>query len=312
MYSVGRPAEPLKNKTADETMSAFKDIILTAGAIPEKLVSDNGTEFMNEKFQHLLKSNHIIHETNDPGYHPTLGLIDRLSRTIKEKIFKSFTHSDNFNWVDQLQEIIQAYNATPHRALNETAPNDAQENMFLIQDINKNKNVRPIHSFSAGDLVRKRLKKATFTKGYRQSWSSETHIITKISGLNAILDNDEKVKLNDLQIIREPTERAPKVSKVKAKEKKMKVKRKLKEDGIDENFLVDSERTKKQVTSGLVSAASRLKPSERQKQPKKSNKERKKAPLIAIVKKIHSRKKIDGHMRILLNGLTHQIQRLDL
>jgi len=37
----------------------------------------NGSEFTNREFQKLLADSNIFHETNDPQYHPTLGLIDR-------------------------------------------------------------------------------------------------------------------------------------------------------------------------------------------------------------------------------------------
>jgi transposase InsO family protein len=84
-----------------EWLSVFKKIIEENGKA-EKLITDNGSEFTNREFQKLLADSKIFHETNEPQCHPTLGLIDRLCRTIKEKIFKYFTDKNETNWVDHL------------------------------------------------------------------------------------------------------------------------------------------------------------------------------------------------------------------
>ena len=159
-------AEPMKNKEKESVLSAFKKIIEENGK-PEKLITDNGSEFTNREFQKLLAESKIFHETNDPQYHPTLGLIDRLCRTIKEKIFKFFTDKNETNWVDHLQGIVKAYNMSPHEALEDLAPHEAAEEKYksFIQDLNKKKNVISNHYFKEGQIVRKKLAKPTFAKG---------------------------------------------------------------------------------------------------------------------------------------------------
>lgn len=225
-------AIPLKDKTGPEVLKAFKEMIEDGPGKPQKLISDNGSEFMNTKFQKYLKEQQIFHETNEPGYHPSLGVIDRLSRTIKEKIFRSFTDHNNAKWYDILDGVMLAYNVTPHDALLGIAPADAQDNQELIHDINIQKNLARVSTkLRAGMLVRKRLTKSIFKKGYKVAWSSQTYTIKSISGVNAELDNDEIVKLNDLQAVA-ATEEIPN-SKVVEVEKEVKIDRKLQQDGIE-------------------------------------------------------------------------------
>jgi len=57
-------------------LSAFKKITEKHGT-PFVLISDNGSEFINRQFQQYLKDNNIMHQTSEPQYHKTLGLIDR-------------------------------------------------------------------------------------------------------------------------------------------------------------------------------------------------------------------------------------------
>jgi len=101
-------AQAMTSKEGTSALHAFSAIANEHENGPEKLITDNGSEFTNKKFQDFLTVNNILHETNEPQYHSTLGLIDRLCRTIKEKIFKYFTDKNETNWVDHLQNIISA------------------------------------------------------------------------------------------------------------------------------------------------------------------------------------------------------------
>jgi len=195
-------AQPMKSKESENSLSAFKKIIGEKGK-PEKLITDNGSEFTNREFQKFLSNSNVFHETNEPQYHPTLGMIDRLCRTIKEKIFKYFTDKNETNWVDHLQNIINAYNLSPHEALEDLTPQEAAEEKYksFIQDLNKKKNVISNHYFKEGQIVRKKLAKPSFAKGYKRIWGQDVHEQKEVKGVNGVLDDGELVKLNDLQVL---------------------------------------------------------------------------------------------------------------
>ncbi len=240
-------ARPMKTKTADNVENAFEELFLARGQ-PLKLITDSGSEFTNAKLKELLDSEKIYHETVEPGYHPALGIIDRLSRTIKEKIHKRFTAKNTTDWLTTLGNIMVAYNNTPHSALGMIAPRDALDplNKEKIRDLNIEKNQRPKHNFSVGQLVRRRVKKPLFSKGYTDSWSATTYTIKEIKGVNAVLDNDDTVKLNDLQVVVAPPEPAPEVTEVQVEQKKAKVSRKLKQAGVERGKILVKGRPKRQ------------------------------------------------------------------
>lgn len=54
-----------------------------------------------------------------------------------------------------------------------------------------------------GDKVRVLVKKGTFTKGYKVTYSSKVYVIEKIENGEAELDSGDVVKLNKLQIVNE-------------------------------------------------------------------------------------------------------------
>jgi hypothetical protein len=45
------------------------------------------------------------------------------------------------------------------------------------------------------------LAKPLFEKGYKQIWGTKVYKIKSIKGVNAVLDNDEIVKVNKLQVV---------------------------------------------------------------------------------------------------------------
>lgn len=164
-----------------------------------------------------------------------MGVIDAVSKTLKNKIFKYLTAKNTTNWIDHLQAVVTAYNDTPHSALDFITPNEAKHYKMdiLLLNIKKNKSIPPT-SYKPGNLVRKRLKKPVFSKGYKQSWSDSTYTISQVNGVNAILDNNENVKLNDLQVISHATNQEQKEFNKEARkeEKQAKVQKKVKQEGL--------------------------------------------------------------------------------
>lgn len=228
-------AVPLKNKNKETVLEALQKIVAEAG-VPFKIISDNGSEFINNKVSPYLKKNDIFHETNEVGYHKALGVIDALSRTLKGKIYKGFTHNDNTDWVDELPRIVKGYNNSPHRGLLGFSPNQVKDHLETIQRLNEWKNQRSksmATKFKVGQIVRKKLAKPTFSKGYKRVWSLDTYTITEIKGVNAVLDDDEEVKLNDLQIISKVPVQERAKDEVKIVEQEKRIDRRIAKEGIE-------------------------------------------------------------------------------
>jgi transposase InsO family protein len=168
-------AEPLKRKTKVIVKEGFEAImgmlvnVSTQRSI-QLLVTDSGSEFLNQPVLNLLRELKIEHRTVEVGDHFALGIIDRLSRTMKEMIFQDFTERGSVAWYDQPQQYIDAYNSNPHRSIGNLSPDEAaggNHDATLVQ-LNVEKTEVPESKFAVGDIVRSRLKRPTWKKGYKQ------------------------------------------------------------------------------------------------------------------------------------------------
>ena len=205
-------AEALKQKTKHSVKEGFEAIMARLDKVDVQLmVTDSGSEFLNKPVQDLLKQLKIEHRTVEVGDHFALGIIDRLSRTIKEIIFQDFTERGSVVWYDRLQHYIDAYNSNPHRGIDNLTPDIAASGKHdeqLLQ-LNVAKTEQPAGKFNEGDTVRKRLKRPTWRKGYKQIWSDRVYQVEEVSGVRAKLKGEDVwVRLDDLQIIPDTTDSA--------------------------------------------------------------------------------------------------------
>lgn len=114
--------------------------------------------------------------------------IERLQRTIKQKLFRYFTYSGSARYIRILQDFVESYNSTHHSSI-KTRPKDVT---YLNQGKLWNKQyfpddystIKPISKFSIGDTVRVSKFKSTFSKGYQQFWSDELLTVVKIHRTN--------------------------------------------------------------------------------------------------------------------------------
>ena len=120
-------ARPLKRKTGASVRTAFDDILQNEGRAPRKLQTDQGKEFENEIFQQYLNAHHISFFTIKSQF--KAALCERWNRTLKEKMWRYFTHTGSYRWVDVLQDLVSAYNDAQHRSLNggKMTPNEAAD-----------------------------------------------------------------------------------------------------------------------------------------------------------------------------------------
>ena len=107
-------AVPIKTKNIDDCTTGLNEIITQAGVSPVTIMSDNDSSFKGNVFQKLLSKYNIIHYMNIVGDHHALGIIDRITRTLKSIITKLFLRNKNNNWVDYLDKIINIYNNSLH------------------------------------------------------------------------------------------------------------------------------------------------------------------------------------------------------
>lgn len=228
---------PLKSKSADDTVQGIKKAFEYLGT-PKIVASDNGLEFKGAVSKYLDELG-IVHKTNEVGDHNVLGIVDRFVQTIKNKIYKYFTRNSDSKWIDKIDKIIENYNNTPHTALENQTPNDANEHESDTRNIHHRRILRQTkkEKLKVGDIVRTLNKKSTFTRGYERRYSDETYKIVAKKGFNYILDNDESYRAH--QLLKVPKEDyQPSVDVANQDKIEFQREKYLKREGIDQANII--------------------------------------------------------------------------
>ena len=107
-------AVPIKSKRSEAVSRAFESHVLaTLPQHPRAVLSDNGPEFRGKPFVDLLNRYGIRHDRSVPYAAHTNGAVERLNRTIKEKL-AIVSHGNNRRWDHYIHNIIAQYNRMPH------------------------------------------------------------------------------------------------------------------------------------------------------------------------------------------------------
>ena len=88
---------------------------MSSGRKPNKLQTDQGTEFLNRVFQKFLHENNIEFFTVNSGLKASV--VERFNRTFKNKMYKYFTAKNNLTYIDVLPKLVKSYNNTYHRSI---------------------------------------------------------------------------------------------------------------------------------------------------------------------------------------------------
>ena len=171
-------ADGVRSKSAAAVLPVLQECIAELGEKPLIITSDLGGEFRGAVDQ-WLEQQGIKHLGARVGDHNVLGVVDRVSRTIKEKIHRMFTENHNAKWMSELQDIVDGYNHEPHVGLYGLTPVEAHEYPALtvethLMRLKKAEKRSRVGTFKAGDVVRVRLQRTRLEKGYTAQYSTKT------------------------------------------------------------------------------------------------------------------------------------------
>jgi transposase InsO family protein len=180
--------EPLQDKTSAYVTKAFQRILSRSkGRVPVYLQTDKGKEFVGRALQKFLEENDIrFRVTRNPDI--KAAVVERFNRTLKERMWRYFTHKNTRRYIDVLQDIVHAYNHTRHSSTRMQPTVVTRENARIARenitrrwkDNNKIKNRMQKAKYHVGDLVRVSRAKGTFEKGYEANWSEEIFRIHRV------------------------------------------------------------------------------------------------------------------------------------
>ena len=149
---------------------------------PKKIEFDQGKEFYNRPFLKLLRRLKItyfsVYSDNK------CAIVERFNRTLKTRMYRSFTSVGNHRWIDILQDLVNGYNESMYSSIG-FKPNDVNKrNEHLVRKIlypkilKEKKYTKP--AFRIADTIRLARKKAAFQKGYEQTYSYEVFEVSEI------------------------------------------------------------------------------------------------------------------------------------
>lgn len=182
--------EPLKDKTGRTVTDAFAKILKRAvNRRPGMIQSDRGSEFKCAPFQALLKKNDIeFRYARNPDI--KAAVVERLNRTLRERMWRYFTHKNTKKWIDVIQQIVNAYNHSVHSGT-KMRPSDV--NLYNAAEARENLQKRAASNgngitkrgakakYQVSDYVRISRTKNTFERGYEKNFSEEVFVIKRVS-----------------------------------------------------------------------------------------------------------------------------------
>ena len=163
--------EPVKDQTARNVASAFARIIDRVHPWLPVCVQTDLKEFTGSAFQELFRRREIqFRVARNPDI--KAAVVERLNRTLRERTWRYFSHSNTKRYIDIVQKIVHAYNHTLHsgtrmRPIDVTLYNalTATENFANRAHYNYRKRATLLPKFKVGNLVRISRTKNTFEKG---------------------------------------------------------------------------------------------------------------------------------------------------
>ena len=185
----------IPNKKPATVAIIFEKIFNEIENQPAYICSDLGHEFISGPMKTLLEARGIglIHTY---GPHKS-SIVERVQRTIKERMFRYFTHKITYRYIDILDSLAKSYNESVHRTIKTSPLNAFTNEKYHFPIITNSKKYDKSHKspLVIDDKVRISRVNRVFIKGYHQGWSTEVFTIYKISsrqGLNIYFLKDFK------------------------------------------------------------------------------------------------------------------------
>ena len=170
---------PLKNKTGDSLIKAFKSIF-KQGRVPLCLQTDKGTEFTNRKFQAFLKQKGVRFFTTH-NEETKASIAERFNRTLKTKMWRYFTKHNSYSYISIIKDLVKGYNHSYHRSIKRAPASVNLSNQEVVWNTlyGKRYDMKP-PKFKRGHRVRISHVRRSLKKAYLANWSEELFSIHRV------------------------------------------------------------------------------------------------------------------------------------
>jgi hypothetical protein len=194
LFSKMAYVRPLKTKQSSHVIEAFKDIFKQAK--PNTINTDKGTEFTAKKVRDFFDSQNIkYYVTQDPTV--KAAVVERFNRTLKDRMWRYFTHTNTPRYIDKLQNFVDSYNSTYPRSIGMKPVEVSEDNLYEVWKNlfgDKNLTSKKPTKYKTGDYVLVAKEKGTFDKGYEPGWREEIFQIKRV-----MRSDPETYRIEDLK-----------------------------------------------------------------------------------------------------------------
>ena len=168
----------MTNKSAQATLAAIKKMLSSSLApMPKYVIMDRGKEFTNGIVSRYF-ANENVKIVNPNGEHKA-AIAERFNRTLQDLIYPYLTHNDTKRYIDSLDALLRTYNTRVHRTI-KMSPDKAElaknhhlvrQNLGMYYDKSISRKKKP--KYKVGDIVRIKIAKKAFTRGYHPSFTDK-------------------------------------------------------------------------------------------------------------------------------------------
>ena len=201
-------AYELQGKGAKTVLNALNQFIKDEPNV-KSLTSDQDAAYLSNDVLNFMKEHNINYHTTEDNNHNVLGIINRFMRTIRD-----LAGEDNKNISpDDMQQIIDIYNNSPHKSLNNKTPNEITKEDEQ-EYINKQHNNNP-YDFKPDDKVR-------IVKAKEPLAKKRTNLTKDVYVVDSKSENQFVVKAKDNSVDKYPGYRLVK-TKIQILQKQLKM-----------------------------------------------------------------------------------------
>ena len=108
-------AVPLRKATGREVANFIKENIIIRFGVPHKIISDNGTPFVNSDVRKMLEFYKVKHHRSSPYYPQGNGQAEATNKTLI-KIISKISQEYTGGWAMHLPDTLWAYRNSPKSA----------------------------------------------------------------------------------------------------------------------------------------------------------------------------------------------------
>jgi transposase InsO family protein len=171
-------AQPLRNKGAVTVAEALRKILAATERQPVRIETDKGTEFYNVHFRRLCREVGAEHFSSNSRHKSAV--VERFNRTLKTILYRMFTQSRTYEWVERLEKALYIYNNRYHRSIKMKPVDVHQGNAEEVYQNLYGTQPSTGKLLEQGQLVRISKVKHIFEKGYLPNYTEEVFRITTV------------------------------------------------------------------------------------------------------------------------------------